>query len=106
MTFDELLDSKSFKAISRGTGALARIGECWFVLLYHLSFPVPNNLAEDSCAKFHAYQQQHPEERQAGAAEEAERVAAELLADLALDGDGNTGGGGGKKTQKKKKGRK
>ncbi len=42
--FDEILDSKSF-GVCRGTGVLRRIDGAWKVSQYHLTIPVPNELA-------------------------------------------------------------
>ena len=45
-TFDELLDSESFGATSRGTGTLIFGSNCWFIASYHLSFPIPDDIAK------------------------------------------------------------
>ncbi len=45
IVFDELLDSKSY-GISRGTGTLLLTEEGWKVAQYHLSFPIPNDIAK------------------------------------------------------------
>lgn len=43
--FDELLDSKSY-GTCRGTGVLRKIGADWKISQYHLTIPVPNQLAD------------------------------------------------------------
>jgi ketosteroid isomerase-like protein len=48
--FDELLDSESYGEC-RGTGVLERIGERWLVRQYHLTIPVPNDLAKEFVAR-------------------------------------------------------
>lgn len=44
--FDELLDSESYGEC-RGTGVLERIGDRWLIQQYHLTIPVPNELARE-----------------------------------------------------------
>jgi ketosteroid isomerase-like protein len=43
--FDELLTNKSY-GVCRGTGVLRRIGAAWRISQYHLTIPVPNQLAD------------------------------------------------------------
>lgn len=43
--FDELLDNKAF-GTCRGSGVLRKIEGQWRIAQYHLTFPVPNALAE------------------------------------------------------------
>lgn len=47
--FDELLESESFVATSRGSGTLVFDGEkgTWLISQYHLSFPILNDLAKE-----------------------------------------------------------
>jgi hypothetical protein len=45
-SFDELLDNKSLGRC-RGTGVLRLVDGKWLVEQYHLTIPVPNQLAED-----------------------------------------------------------
>ncbi|MCG9697222.1 nuclear transport factor 2 family protein [Shewanella sp. Isolate11] len=45
IVFDELLDSKSY-GISRGTGSLLLTDKGWKIIQYHLSFPIPNDVAK------------------------------------------------------------
>lgn len=44
--FDELLDSGSY-GTSRGTGVLVRTADGWRIAQYHLTFPIPNDLARE-----------------------------------------------------------
>jgi len=48
--FDELLDSESYGEC-RGTGVLERIGDRWLVRQYHLTIPMPNDLAKEFVAR-------------------------------------------------------
>lgn len=48
--FDELLDSESYGEC-RGTGVLERIGDHWLIQQYHLTIPVPNELAREVVAR-------------------------------------------------------
>ncbi|WP_299791590.1 nuclear transport factor 2 family protein [uncultured Shewanella sp.] len=50
IVFDELLDSRSY-GVSRGTGTLLLTATGWKVAQYHLSFPIPNELAKEITAK-------------------------------------------------------
>lgn len=50
-TFDEHLQSESFGTTARGTGSVIWDGEGWLLAHYHLSFPIPNDLAHDMCKK-------------------------------------------------------
>lgn len=43
--FDELLDNKSY-GTCRGTGVLRKVDGKWLISQYHLTIPVPNDLAE------------------------------------------------------------
>ncbi len=44
--FDELLNNARY-GLCRGTGVLLRHGSDWKIAQYHLTIPVPNDLAED-----------------------------------------------------------
>lgn len=70
--FDELLESVSFRIICRGTGALVfnEERESWLLLSYHLSFPIPNEIAEETCKRISAYQLSSDDEKAKAAAEE------------------------------------
>ncbi|WP_076410748.1 nuclear transport factor 2 family protein [Shewanella sp. UCD-KL12] len=46
LMFDELLDSASY-GLSRGTGTLIKTDKGWKVAQYHLSFPIPNEIAKE-----------------------------------------------------------
>jgi ketosteroid isomerase-like protein len=43
--FDEMLENKSY-GTCRGTGVLRKVGNAWKISQYHLTIPVPNELAE------------------------------------------------------------
>lgn len=43
--FDEILDNSSY-GVSRGSGVLRKIDGAWKIAQYHLTFPMPNELAE------------------------------------------------------------
>ena len=103
-TFDELLDSESFLCISRGTGALVKLDDYWFVSLYHLSFPVPNDLAKETCKQFATFQEKSSLARKTAASDEA---ASQLLAEIELGEEmGPLKGEGVKTGQKKQKNKK
>ena len=42
--FDELLTNENL-GLTRGTGVLVRSGDAWLITQYHLTIPVPNELA-------------------------------------------------------------
>ena len=44
--FDELLDNAKYGE-TRGTGVLQRYGEAWKIEQYHLTIPMPNDLANE-----------------------------------------------------------
>lgn len=46
IVFDELLDSPSY-GVSRGTGTLLLTSSGWKIAQYHLSFPIPNEIAKE-----------------------------------------------------------
>lgn len=50
LMFDELLDSASY-GLCRGTGTLIKRDNRWKVAQYHLSFPIPNNIAKEITAR-------------------------------------------------------
>ncbi len=56
-TFDEILTSISFPCTCRGSGSLVYNPEhsCWLIVLYHLTFPVPNDLASDICGRISVF---------------------------------------------------
>jgi SnoaL-like domain len=101
-TFDELLDSQSFIATSRGSGTAVYDTELssWFIQSYHLSFPTPNDIANEICSKIAAYEKK---ENAAALTRKADAAAAELLAELELE-DKKASGDKGSKSNGKKKG--
>lgn len=50
LMFDEILDSVSY-GLSRGTGTLIKTKKGWKIAQYHLSFPIPNEIAKEITAK-------------------------------------------------------
>lgn len=56
--FDELLESRSFLATSRGSGCVVYDlkTQSWFIFSYHLSFPIPNDLAKGMCLQIHNFE--------------------------------------------------
>ena len=44
--FDELLDNESY-GLTRGTGVFVRGASAWRLAQYHLTIPLPNDLAKD-----------------------------------------------------------
>lgn len=57
-TFDEHLQSASFGTTARGTGSAIWNEDTgkWLITQYHLSFPIPNDLAHDMCKKIGNYE--------------------------------------------------
>ncbi|MFT5236095.1 MAG: hypothetical protein ACI90A_001461 [Shewanella sp.] len=53
IVFDELLDSESY-GVSRGTGTLIMTMKGWKIAQYHLSFPIPNEIAKEITATIKA----------------------------------------------------
>ena len=53
--FDETLDSASY-GTARGSGALVKTPQGWKVSQYVLSFPVPNDVADEVMAKIKAFE--------------------------------------------------
>lgn len=53
--FDEILDSEKY-GTSRGTGVLVQEAAQWKILQYHLTFPIPNELAEKMTSEIKAYE--------------------------------------------------
>lgn len=48
--FDEVLNSPSY-GVSRGTGTLIKTTQGWKIAQYHLSFPIPNEIAKSITAQ-------------------------------------------------------
>lgn len=55
--FDEILRSESY-GTSRGTGVLIRTTEGWKLSQYHLTFPIPNDLADQITTQIKEYEAQ------------------------------------------------
>ena len=53
--FDEVLDSQKY-GTSQGSGLLVRTESGWRIAQYHLTFPMPNDLAGDFTAKIKAFE--------------------------------------------------
>lgn len=54
-SFDELLDNASLGRC-RGTGVVRRIAGAWKIEQYHLTIPIPNDLADDVVKRIRATQ--------------------------------------------------
>lgn len=52
--FDELLDNASL-GLTRGTGVLVKTPEGWKFTQYHLTIPIPNDIADDVASQIKAY---------------------------------------------------
>jgi hypothetical protein len=98
-SFDELLDSVSFKATSRGSGTVIYrpSNKSWLVFSYHLSFPIPNDMAKRICLEIADFEKSGDDKSKADLAAKNE---SELLALLEQE---KKGGGGKKKNGKKGK---
>jgi len=57
--FDELLWNESY-GTCRGTGVLIETPEGWRIAQYHLTFPVPNELAKDIVAQIKEHEKKTP----------------------------------------------
>jgi len=55
--FDELLNSPAY-GVSRGTGTLIKTDGNWKIAQYHLSFPIPNEIAKSITAEIKATNKQ------------------------------------------------
>ncbi|QSX36160.1 nuclear transport factor 2 family protein [Shewanella sedimentimangrovi] len=53
IAFDELLDSPAYGQ-SRGSGVLVKTAGGWRILQYHLSFPIPNDIAKEITGRIRA----------------------------------------------------
>jgi len=53
--FDELLDNEKY-GTSRGTGILIRTNAGWKISQYHLTFPIPNDLADGITQQIHTFE--------------------------------------------------
>jgi len=54
--FDEILDSENYGS-SRGTGVLIKTSDGWKISQYHLTFPVPNELAREITDAIKAFEE-------------------------------------------------
>lgn len=100
--FDELLDSQDFHATTRGSGTCLYAEGRWLLAQYHLSFPLPNDLAKDVTRVIASFEAAAQHKKAETAAAEAAR---ELLAELdAQEGAARKAPGGA--TQKKSGGKK
>lgn len=52
--FDEILDSASY-GTARGSGVLRKIAGTWKIAQYHLTFPIPNELADKMTKEIKAH---------------------------------------------------
>jgi hypothetical protein len=101
-TFDELLSSVSFGATSRGSGTACYSSGHWYICSYHLTFPIPNDLAKDitkAISKYETKKSLH------AAAAVSDQHAAELLAELDMEKSSATEGGKKKTFSKPSKGK-
>ena len=53
--FDEVLDSQSY-GTARGTGTLVKTADGWRVSQYALTFPIPNDVADEVVARIKAFE--------------------------------------------------
>ncbi|MDC8829188.1 nuclear transport factor 2 family protein [Alteromonas gilva] len=53
--FDELLDNASL-GLTRGTGVLVKTEQGWKVSQYHLTIPIPNDIARDVAKQIKSHQ--------------------------------------------------
>lgn len=75
--FDELVSSESFKSTGRGTGTCEydSINNCWYIVTYHLTFPIPNPLAKALCNTIAEYEIKEKDK-------DADKIVDELIASL------------------------
>lgn len=59
LLFDEILYNDKY-GTSRGTGAMVKTAKGWQVLQYHLSFPVPNEVAKEVTQTIMAFEKSQP----------------------------------------------
>ena len=96
--FDELVTSDSFKATGRGTGTCEydSINNCWYIVTYHLSFPIPNPLATALCKTIAEYEIKQKDK-------DADKIAEELIASLEKEKNDSQKTGKGKQKGGKEK---
>jgi hypothetical protein len=97
-TFDELLESESFLATSRGSGTLIfnETNRNWLIAQYHLSFPIPNDLAKGMTKSISEFEKQSK-------IKAADEAAEKLIAEWDQEEDKNDKSQPGKSGSKKKK---
>ena len=61
--FDELLQNEAY-GTSRGTGVLILVGDDWKIAQYHLTFPMPNDLAGDFTTRIKAWEKSQSESKE------------------------------------------
>ena len=98
-TFDEHLESESFHTTARGTGSVMwdTSSGRWLITQYHLSFPIPNDLAHDMCKKIGNFEKK----TEGPIANSA--TAGDWLEDTPVPSSGSAAGGKKKSSGKKKK---
>ena len=98
-TFDECVISSDFKVVCRGSGSVTKSADGhWLVFSYHLTFNVPNAIAQQICKDIHKYESASLLRDQTTAADKA---AADLLAEF--EGVAVSTGHGNKKDKAKRK---
>jgi len=58
--FDELLDNENYGEC-RGSGVLVKHGESWLITQYHLTIPLPNELAGEIVQRIFSYKEKNKE---------------------------------------------
>lgn len=83
-SFDELLDSPSFLCTCRGSGSVLYNEELksWQIFSYHLTFPIPNDIAKKMCADIATFEKRI---KMKHLDEEANKAAQQLLEELDLE---------------------
>lgn len=98
--FDELMYQESLSATFRGSGSLLRdtTSGCWLLLSYHLTIPIPNEIATDVCRMITKEEKRVQFQEKAAASDAAARALLEEL-----DAEQHELKGSAKKTKKKGK---
>ena len=55
-TFEEVFENKVLGGFSRGSGTLCFEKGFWYIVSYNLSFPIPNEIALETCKRIHAWE--------------------------------------------------
>lgn len=98
-SFDELLDSPSFKATCRGSGTAvySPSSKSWLVFSYHLTFPTPNDIAKKLCLEIAAFEKEaNNKVKAADASKNEEELLAMLDKEKKKNKDKNKNKGKGK----------